>query len=111
MSSNAPFLSSAFVAPVVAAPASSTGTTSKSEAEPEAEVAHPVEEEDEDEEDVLEPEIDEKQMAYSTMEGVKLLTQPTILKAELHEHQVSLSTSICDLGSSLTLSLHLRLLF
>lgn len=43
--------------------------------------------EDEDEE-VAEPEIDEKQLVYSTMEGVKLLPQPHILKAELHEHQV-----------------------
>lgn len=46
-------------------------------------------EEEEEEEEAVEPEIDEKQLVYSTMEGVKLLSQPQILKAELHEHQVS----------------------
>lgn len=42
----------------------------------------------EEEDEPNEPEVDEKQMAYSTMEGVKILSQPPILKAELHEHQV-----------------------
>lgn len=45
-------------------------------------------EEEEEEDAALGPDIDEKQMAYCTMEGVKLLSQPPILKAELHEHQV-----------------------
>ena len=38
------------------------------------------------EEDV--PEVDDRQLAYSTMEGVRMVPQPDILKAELHEHQV-----------------------
>ncbi len=45
---------------------------------------------EEEEDEPNEPEVDEKQMAYSTMEGVKILSQPPILKAELHEHQVNI---------------------
>lgn len=51
-----------------------------------------------EEEDV--PEIDEKQLVYSTMEGVKLLSQPSILKAELHEHQVCAPPILVDLATS-----------
>lgn len=111
-SSNVPVALDSFpgyVPPVVAAPlsaAAASATASKSEAEPEVEAAHPAEVEDEEEEeDVLEPEIDEKQMAYSTMEGVKLLTQPTILKAELHEHQVRISCFWLSLSSDLEYAL------
>lgn len=75
------------VAPLKAEPASSapaeTSTASASAAEPAPTAA----------EDEEVPEIDEKQLVYSTMEGVKLLPQPNILKAELHEHQVRLDTA------------------
>ena len=32
--------------------------------------------------------IDEARVVYSTMQGVQLVEQPAILKAELHEHQI-----------------------
>lgn len=58
------------------------------ETKPTAEDSEGEEKVEEEEEEPNEPEVDEKQMAYSTMEGVKILSQPPILKAELHEHQV-----------------------
>ena len=63
-----------------------------SQVKAEAETEPPAEMEEDEDADVHAPEIDEKQMAYSTMEGVKLLAQPAILKAELHEHQVRVQT-------------------
>jgi hypothetical protein len=52
-------------------------------AEPSSSAADGAEEEDE-----AQP-LDEKQLVYSTMQGVRMLPQPSILKAELHEHQVT----------------------
>jgi hypothetical protein len=40
------------------------------------------------EEEDAQDEYDEKQLVYSTMQGVRLLPQPAILKADLHDHQV-----------------------
>jgi hypothetical protein len=50
------------------------------------------EEEEEEEEEENQPILDERQMAYCTMDNVKILSQPDILKAELHEHQVRTAT-------------------
>jgi hypothetical protein len=49
-------------------------------------------EEEEEEEEENQPILDERQMAYCTMDNVKILSQPDILKAELHEHQVRTTT-------------------
>lgn len=63
-------------APTVKAEESEGPSTTKAQGSAAAEV----------EEDV--PEVDDRQLAYSTMEGVRMVPQPDILKAELHEHQV-----------------------
>jgi hypothetical protein len=49
-----------------------------------------ADEEEEEEEILVEEEKNgpDEMLNYSTMDGVKTIEQPDILKAELHEHQV-----------------------